>query len=575
MAIRDTPAPAGQATPDPDRRKHGRRLTPEMDDLVSRLAFQGATPATILRALEKGYAEGRFPFVPTRETVSRLVSKKVRLYQMLAPRPGGDARAAWSLAGPGAGPGPGPGPNTRADGSPSGGVVAWDRDWLQARQDRAVLAAVPAAVERGTWPDGETARWWGYLAARAPALPAADIPDLAALWRARLAEGRPVRDLVLFLACRPWRGEGAFDDYVRAAARAGERLYPHWQGFLPTVARWLQAVVHDLAQITDVLARRGPVRGRLSRPQAAASSAVGTRPANGEAWHDAARARWAAARASLVPLLPVVWYGLVSAAPISGAAGKDRGAAAIARGLDPTGSWPWEPPLPLAARSPVGEAWRWRAPAVDTGTVLGPHEPVRQLLLQVCFALAEAVVALDRWAVAGFCRPAAGLAPRADEGQGRDTSDTSAETRRRSASVRSGPGSTPSVGAHPSPSPPPPTFWRPGGLGNGQAAASGAAADAVIVDLHAVWTAAAAIVRCVPPVDLDDERRSRLAMDLLDPDRQALRVLAAIVAYALGTGSGAVGTPTSELPGSTREGEKAPPTRRGRPPRQGVGGSAR
>ncbi len=543
-----------------------------MDDLVSRLAFQAATPATILQALEKGYAEGRFPFVPTRETVSRLVSKKVRLYQMLAPRLGGDARAAWSLAGPGAGPGPGPGPNTRADGSPSG--AAWDRDWLQAPQDRAVLAAVPAAVERGTWPDGETARWWGYLAARAPDLPPEDIPDLAALWRARLAEGRPVRDLVLFLSCTPWRSWRAFDGYVRAAARAGERLYPHWQGFLPTVARWLQAVVHDLAQITDVLARRGPVHGRWSRPQAAASSAVGTRPVNEEAWQADARARWAAARASLAPVLPVVWLGLVSATPISGAAGKDRDAAAIAWGLDPTGSWPWEPPPPLAARSPVGEAWRWRAPAVDTGTALGPHEPVRQLLLQVCFALAEAVVALDHWAVAGFRRPTEALAPRADEGQ--DTTDTSAETRRRAASVRPGPGSTPIEGVHRSP--PPPTSWRPGGLGNGQAAATGAAAaDAVIVDPYAVWTDAAAIVRCVPPVDLDDDRRSLLAMDLLDPDRQALRVLAAVVAYALGTGSGAVGTPTSELPGSTREGEgeKAPPTRRGRPPRQGVGGSAR
>jgi hypothetical protein len=371
-----------------------------MDDVVSRLAFQGATPATILQALEKGYAEGRFPFVPTRETISRLTNKKLRLYGIIAQRAG----PQWTL------PGPLPQRSKRSRGRGGNGNDAPDQDpddEAARDQDRVALSALPAAAARGQWPDRETVRWWAYLAARAPDLPPEDLPDLVALWRARLAEGKPVRDLLLFVACAPWRGEGAFDDYVRAAARAGESLYPQWWGFLPTAARWLDEVVGDLSQIVAVLATGGPVQGPYDR-------AVDERE-----WQYYARDRWAAARASLVPLLPLVWRGLVSAAPSGDApdAGAEAGAGVEAATAIPandggpvTENWFWRQTRrsdvllapPMTARTPVGRAWRWRSAAPATWTPLGPHEPVRLLLLSVCFDLARAVVALDQWAADGF-----------------------------------------------------------------------------------------------------------------------------------------------------------------------------
>lgn len=555
-----------------------------MDDLVARLAFQGASVATILQALEEGYAAGRFPFVPRRETVSRVVAKKLQLYGVIRQHVGLRGPAGGAGAGPryaGAGwvlPGPG-GAELGAQRAPDAANAAARGGGERGStsdpgQDRAVLAALPAVAARGAgqWPDAETVRWWAYLAARAPGLPAADLPDLAALWRARLAEGRPVRDLVLFLGSAPWRGERAFDAYVRAVAGAGERLYPQWRGFLPAVARWLAAVAHDLWQIANVLHAGGPALGGWGRAWDARE------------WVSYARDRWAAARAAFVPLLPLVWQGLVTAAP-AGAPG-----AAIATSLDSesaseggeplTENWFWRQirrsdvllAPPLDARSPVGQAWRWRSATVGTWTALGPHEPVRVMLVAITFDLARAVVALDRWATAGF--PVSGpvgpegtdtdgagvgvaVAPRLHDGDQRDTA--------------AGPGLAGAGGG------------AGAGVGAGAATDLRAAASRLAgaasspgdgdgdgaVDLAALHEVAATLLSRIPFVTPPEEgqvlvppwawrgdshgdepwsERERLALALLDPTGDTLRVVRGVRGAPPPTGVAGAQTPDPPTP---------------------------
>jgi hypothetical protein len=275
-----------QSSESAPRRKRGQPVPGAMLERIQILAVQGLPPPRIVDVLEREFDPAAVPDVRTVRNHAAKMLKRLGLVQAVASRRGDDA--PWVPRPPG----------------PAGDVVVGPARGDPGDGDRAVLDVLAAAAARGlAWPDRATARWWAWVRERAPDLPAEDVPDLAALWRARHARGESTRDLTLFVACRPWHGAGAFAAYLDALVATGEPLYPWWAGFPAVAGAWLARCATALLRLLRSAWRvHDAVRGLWEVHDAArglaAARGEGTRAgAELTAAAEAARAGAAAARA--------------------------------------------------------------------------------------------------------------------------------------------------------------------------------------------------------------------------------------------------------------------------------------
>lgn len=264
-----------QSSESAPRRKRGQPVPGAMLERIQILAVQGLPPPRIVDVLEQEFDPADVPDVRTVRNHATKMLKRLGLVQAVAPRRRDDA--PWVPRPPG----------------PAGDMVVSPARGDPGDGDRAVLDVLAAAVARGlAWPDRGTARWWAWVRERAPDLPAEDVPDLTALWRARLAQGESTRDLTLFVACRPWHGAGAFAAYLDALVATGEPLYPWWAGFPAVAGAWLARVATTLLRLLRSAWRlHDAVRGLWEVHDAARGLAAAA---------EATRAGAAAARAEAV-----------------------------------------------------------------------------------------------------------------------------------------------------------------------------------------------------------------------------------------------------------------------------------
>jgi hypothetical protein len=261
---------------------------------IQLLAVQGLPPPRIVEVLEREFDPAAVPDVRTVRNHATRMLERLELVEAAARRRGDDA--PWTPRPPE------PVPSARAGAGPA-----------RASADRAVLDVLAGAVPRGVaWPDRTTARWWGWVRELAPDLPAEDVPDLAALWRARHARGEPTRDLTLFVAGSPWRGSEAFQRYLTALVETGEPPYVWWAGFPAVAGAWVAAHAVVLAwllgaswRLHDTVRRLDLDLDRDHAPQAA--EAAETARMEAAAW-GARTAPWCdRLRAELIVLHGGTW----------------------------------------------------------------------------------------------------------------------------------------------------------------------------------------------------------------------------------------------------------------------------